>query len=90
MGNRMTSVVWLVGVVAFIKGIKARNVTSTRYTLTKECVFPSVEMSAITIATFFIRGMKCAAYCSADDQCVGYLLGPGIMLYWFVSFCFEG
>ena len=78
MNHYRTSSLQLVGLAIFIRGLHAEIIT-TRYNITEDCVFPSVDIAAIAIATFIhTRGeIRCAAECLANVQCTGYLLEKG-------------
>ena len=77
MGNFMSSDLWIVVFVAFLKGHNCGNITVTKYTISENCIFPSVDIASITIATFVYGMMRCAAKCSSNVQCTGYLLEIG-------------
>ena len=77
MGNFTSSALWIVVFVAFIKGQKAGNITTTKHTVYENCNFPSVDIASITIATFVCVMMRCATECSFNVQCTGYLLKTG-------------
>ena len=78
MTDCRTSILWIVWFVISIKGLHAEIITR-KYNSTEDCVFPSVDIGAITIATFvFAYGqLRCAAECLANIQCTGYLLETG-------------
>ena len=81
MGNFKSSALWIVVFVAFIKGQNAGNITTTKYTVYKNCSFPSVDIASITIATFVCVMMRCATKCSSNVQCTGYLMETGEIFF---------